>query len=342
MTAKTHLIKTYWILRGILLAGLVMLAGCATPRQTATPSPHYKVGNPYQVKGRWYYPAADPDYDEKGVASWYGKQFHGRRTANGEVFDMHGLSAAHKTLPLPSLVEVKNLENGRKIVLRVNDRGPFAHNRVIDLSRAAAKRLGFLENGLARVRVRYVGAAKLHATAARRGPRMAAEQGARPDAAPANIDPPNMSGDSIAEILTAIDDHPATASDTAAAVFSVDGDEAAQALLIPAVETAAAPSDPGAIIDFSKIPDMAVAPSNLASQYIIRVAALSQLNNIEAMKEALDPIGPLTVSRVEMADGEIVYRINMGPFAEISDAENRLEDVRKAGYKDALLAAMKP
>jgi len=114
---------------------------------------------PYQIKGIWYYPQADPDYDVKGIGSWYGEQFHNRRTANGEIFDMDAVSAAHKTLPLPSLVEVTNLDNGRRMVLRVNDRGPFVGDRVIDLSRAAADQLGYRRQGVARVRVRYVGPA---------------------------------------------------------------------------------------------------------------------------------------------------------------------------------------
>lgn len=114
---------------------------------------------PYQIKGIWYYPQADPHYDVKGVGSWYGEQFHNRRTANGEIFDMDAVSAAHKTLPLPSLVEVTNLDNGRKMVVRVNDRGPFVGDRVIDLSRAAADQLGYRRQGVARVRVRYVGPA---------------------------------------------------------------------------------------------------------------------------------------------------------------------------------------
>lgn len=119
------------------------------------------VMRPYQVNGVWYTPREQPDYDVQGVASWYGAQFHNRRTADGEVFDMDSASAAHKTLPLPCIVEVTNLENGRKLRVRVNDRGPFVEGRVIDLSREAAKQLGFYAKGTARVRVRYVGPADL-------------------------------------------------------------------------------------------------------------------------------------------------------------------------------------
>lgn len=121
----------------------------------------YKLGNPYTVAGRTYVPRNDPNYDRTGTASWYGDDFHGRLTANGEVFDMNRLTAAHPTLPLPSLVRVTNVENGRSLVVRVNDRGPFLHNRIIDLSRASAKTLGFQHQGTARVRVQYVGPANL-------------------------------------------------------------------------------------------------------------------------------------------------------------------------------------
>lgn len=114
---------------------------------------------PYQIRGRWYRPSEQPDYDEVGLASWYGDAFNGRPTATGERFDMHAMTAAHKTLPLPGLVEVTNLANGRSVILRVNDRGPFVDNRIIDLSRGAASELGMLQQGVGRVRVRYVGPA---------------------------------------------------------------------------------------------------------------------------------------------------------------------------------------
>ncbi len=150
----------------ITLAGLALTA-CATPRYATREDPRpptAKAGKrvpatmrPYQVNGVWYTPRHDPDYDEKGVASWYGEQFHNRTTANGEVFDMDLVTAAHKTLPLPSIVEVTDLDTGRKIRVRVNDRGPFVAGRIIDLSKGAAKKLGIYQRGVAKVRVRYIG-----------------------------------------------------------------------------------------------------------------------------------------------------------------------------------------
>jgi len=118
-----------------------------------------QVGPPYQAEGRWYVPAAEPGYEQSGTASWYGAELRGRPTANGEIFDPAALTAAHPTLPLPSLVQVTNLENGREVIVRVNDRGPFVGGRVIDVSRGAAEALGFVEAGQARVHVRYLGPA---------------------------------------------------------------------------------------------------------------------------------------------------------------------------------------
>ena len=121
----------------------------------------YKVGQPYQIDGQWHTPREQPGYDRAGLASYYAHDFHGRRTSNGEVFDMWSLSAAHPTLPLPSYVYVTNLANGRTLLLRVNDRGPYVNNRLIDVSRAAARYLGFETRGTTRVRVRYAGRAPL-------------------------------------------------------------------------------------------------------------------------------------------------------------------------------------
>ena len=117
----------------------------------------YKLGEPYQIEQVWYFPSYDANYDRTGIASWYGHPFHGRDTANGERYDMNEVTAAHPTLPLPSRVRVTNLENGRQLIVRVNDRGPFIDGRVIDLSRRAAQLLGFYRKGLAEVRVEYIG-----------------------------------------------------------------------------------------------------------------------------------------------------------------------------------------
>ena len=116
----------------------------------------YKIGEPYIIQDKMFFPEEDFSYREKGIASWYGQKFHGKKTANGEIFNMNLLTAAHRTLQLPSLVKVTNTSNKKSIILRVNDRGPFANDRIIDLSKESAKILDFKEMGVVNVKVTYL------------------------------------------------------------------------------------------------------------------------------------------------------------------------------------------
>ena len=122
----------------------------------------YKLGQPYRIGTMWYVPREEPGFDRTGTGSWYGADFHGRLTANGETYNMDALTAAHPTLPLPSYVSVTNLSNNRTILVRVNDRGPYVGGRLIDLSRAGARALGYETHGTATLRVRYAGRAPLN------------------------------------------------------------------------------------------------------------------------------------------------------------------------------------
>nr|WP_172838617.1 septal ring lytic transglycosylase RlpA family protein [Stappia sp. ES.058] len=139
----------------------------ASPRLIAGNKPVPKgggrafVGKPYKVAGKWYRPKDDPNYKAVGLASWYGPTFHGRQTANGEIFDRNALTAAHTTMPLPSYARVTNVNNGRSLIVRVNDRGPFHGNRKIDLSERAATMLDYKSKGVAKVKVEYIGRARL-------------------------------------------------------------------------------------------------------------------------------------------------------------------------------------
>ena len=142
---------------GVSTSPRLAFAGSAIPKGGG----HLKIGKPYKIRGVWYTPKDEPGYDRTGRASWYGPNFHGRKTANGEVFDQNHLSAAHTTFPLPSYARVTNVENGRSVVVRVNDRGPYSHKRIIDVSKKAAEVLGFKRAGTAKVRVEYVGRAPL-------------------------------------------------------------------------------------------------------------------------------------------------------------------------------------
>ncbi len=130
----------------------------SAPAQTAALAEPY-AGPPYQVEGKWYVPTYEPNYDEVGIASWYGPTFHGKASASGEVFDENAMTAAHPTLPIPSLVRVTNLENGKQVIVRLNDRGPFVDDRIIDLSKKAGQALDLHGQGTAKVRVQYVGPA---------------------------------------------------------------------------------------------------------------------------------------------------------------------------------------
>lgn len=144
----------------LLILGMIVSA-CSTNNQVQTSAPPsappgVKIGNPYKIAGKWYTPAENPSYNQVGIASWYGADFHNKQTANGEVYNMNALTAAHTTLPMPSYVRVTNLENRRSLILKVNDRGPFVGNRLIDVSRRGAQLLGFEKRGTTRVRVEAV------------------------------------------------------------------------------------------------------------------------------------------------------------------------------------------
>lgn len=182
------------------------LAACGS----SEPQGVYKIGEPYRVAGRWYHPTFDPDYDRVGTASWYGPGFHGRATANGEIFDRDELSAAHPTLPLPSIVKVTNLANGRVMTLRVNDRGPFVGDRIIDLSQAAARELGYEGRGTTPVRVQFV---RLADDASGPRPRPTARHGVaprpepRPVAARSPASPTKASAPQVTAAATVAVDH---------------------------------------------------------------------------------------------------------------------------------------
>lgn len=157
--------KEFMVNKFILVLFLIFITGCSETKfvingmkkiNSYTEKSNYKIGNPYKINGQWFYPEVNYEYDEIGIASWYGPNFHGKKTANGETFNQYKVSAAHKTLPLPSIVMVTNLENNRSLVIRINDRGPFVKGRIIDLSKKAAEKLRILKKGTAKVRVKVL------------------------------------------------------------------------------------------------------------------------------------------------------------------------------------------
>lgn len=267
----------------------------------------YKVGKPYRIMGIWYYPAVDYNYSETGIASWYGSQFHGKRTANGEIFDMNKLSAAHRTLPLPSRVRVTNLRNGRSISLRVNDRGPFARGRIIDLSRRTAQLLGFERQGTTPVRVEIIAAeSRQLAAIARRG-----------SAGPVVM--AKAPSDAVrVETLTPLAGKPATQGrlgQPAAANPDRGGSAAAPPpRLRPAVIT------------------VPVKPANL----FVQAGSFIRYRFAERMRRKLSAIGPTRISQAVVGRYKF-YRVRVGPLASVKDGDRVLDHVIAYGYPDARL-----
>lgn len=186
LAGKPEIDKKY----GVVASPRLVDGGKKVPRGGG----RYVVGKPYKIAGKTYRPRVDPRYKKVGLASWYGKAFHGRQTANGEIFDMNRLTAAHTTMPLPSYARVTNVENGRSVIVRVNDRGPFHGNRVIDLSKRTSDVLDFQGAGIAKVKVEYVGRARIdgrddeYLSASYRGPGKVTPGGSYPGTQLAQLD----------------------------------------------------------------------------------------------------------------------------------------------------------
>ncbi len=310
-----------WRWAGLLAA--CWLAGCATqgpapsqgsredaetPSASAPPSApgaDYKVGQPYEVAGKTYVPEVDYQYDETGIASWYGRKFHGSATANGEIYDMSALTAAHKTLPLPSIVKVTNLENGRRVRLRVNDRGPFKKGRIIDLSRRAADLLGMRKTGTARVRV------QIDAEASREL-RRALEEGRSPDLRTASLSQPaaeSADGQANGDAETS-----ATAGTSAQSAPTSAQTEATSAQQAAAVEQ--------------------VAPRD--TTLFIQVGSFLERRNAQSLAQELASLGQVQVSQARL-DGRRFHRVRLGPLNTVEAADTRLAQVKAAGYDQARL-----
>ena len=262
----------------------------------------YKVGDPYEVKGIWYYPERDLSYDETGIASWYGKEFAGKPTANGEIFDPSVVSAAHKTLPMPSAVRVTNLENGRSMVIRINDRGPFIAGRIIDLSREAARLLGFQKKGVARVRVQILAEESLRLEReANRGrfPAIGAtlSDTARPKTTAAEV--PSVSLKS---------------RDKSGSVIEREGGTVSAIDLITSSRSTE-------VVELEPV----------ATRIWVQAGAFGNRSNAEAMAQRLQVIGSVEISSFDL-NGSILHRVRIGPLREVADADRTLERVLELGY----------
>lgn len=292
----------------------LVLAGCASKPLPPAPAPKpvYKVGQPYQVAGVWYYPREQPDYDETGLASWYGPDFHGKTTANGDLYDMNALTAAHKTLPMPVRVRVTNLENGRSLVLTVNDRGPFVNGRIIDVSRRAAQLLGFSSAGTAPVRVQIQDGSKPGTFVAAR-PQTSAEEKALVAAAPASGVSSQVLPGSVADPKA----KPAATKRPQAAPLEIGG----------APAPVAGPDPGSGVVEFRPVP----ASPNL----YVQAGAFRDRVNAERLRGRLLRAEPGFQISQKMVEGKTFFRVRTGPLATVELADATLARVIAAGQPGA-------
>ena len=303
---------------------------------TSSPKGYYKVGDPYQINGVWYYPKVDYDYDETGIASWYGEAFHAKLTANGEIYDMNDLTAAHRTLPLPSLVRVTNLDNGRSMVVRINDRGPYAAGRIIDLSRRSAQLLGMDKAGTAKVRVQILPTES----------RAIADAMSRGQPEPAMV---VASADNIA--TDAVQVRPDTPNASPRASVSV------QPLPLPNVVAVPAPPPPQAaapaggvtaevakaqaerqVAALQPVQPVVTTVPVVPTEIYIQAGAFSNVNNAVRVSAALASVGRATVAPKQIRN-QVLYRVRFGPFSSVEEADRTLASIIQSGYPDARIVA---
>ncbi|SDG92436.1 septal ring lytic transglycosylase RlpA family protein [Roseospirillum parvum] len=345
----------------------VALAGCAETKlashavKSAVPSEQvnpdtrggtYKVGAPYQMAGVWYYPKEDYTYREEGVASWYGPKFHGKPTANGEIYDQNGLTAAHRTLPMPSLARVTNLANGRSVVVRINDRGPFSKRRILDCSRRCAQLLGYLNQGTAHVRVEMMADESLALKN-----RILGLHGRQPDPLPATPSGTVSQGTlSVPAAQPAPQPVAATASVTpqptaarpAPQVPPQVASEITQPSPPPVVTTASPSAPPSATASARAAPPSTprpplrattaapASPPGLPQGTFIQVASFSSRG---AASQVLTDLGGVASGLLAEAEvgGQTWYRVQLGPLADAAAIQAALDAARRAGYADAMI-----
>lgn len=336
-----------------LAIGVMLLAACETDKTSsrstwsggppgAPPAPPraqrfdpgtYKVGSPYQVEGKWYYPKVDLTYDERGVASWYGPNFHGKKTANGEVFDMALISAAHKTLPMPSVVRVTNLENGRSLIIRLNDRGPFVRGRIIDLSRRAAELLGFSNKGTAMVHVRLL---------PEESRRAALEAGASGKSLMAFGAPAPKAAPSIpvsVEVLAPVEGFAVSMPPpygAMTAITSTDQNAPAQPTPVepPTNDEVVQPAP----INVAALPSheqVVVLPVGNQPNIFVQAGAFREYVNANRLRARLTVLGhQVNVSQVYVTN-QPFFRVRLGPLPTVEDADMALDRVVALGYPGA-------
>jgi rare lipoprotein A len=341
------------------MALLLILTGCSElelASNTAKYNHHaqeegtFKVGNPYKVEGEWYYPKEQYTYSETGIASWYGPGFNGHHTANGEVYDANELTAAHRTLQMPSLVRVTNLDNGKSVIVRVNDRGPYRRGRVMDVSSKAADLLGFKGSGTAKVRLDLLPRESMQIAAAARsglstkGYEIAANQGTyaintgpvytqAPPVQLASAAPPG------AVSATPLQDYPAGPDATVAAALQPVQQETESMVETPAsAKTGETVAVPGHTRYGQFYPDPIVTEMPVKSTGIyIQAGAFANSDNANALSAKLS--AAFQSAKVEPADvnGKHLFRVRIGPVENVQAGDALLTRVVGAGYKNAII-----
>jgi rare lipoprotein A len=282
-----------------VLALCFLMAACASRPHVGgagSSGGYYKVGQPYQIKDQWFYPREDYSYDETGIASWYGADFHDHLTANGEIYNKNELTAAHKTLPLPCLARVTNLDNGRSIVVRVNDRGPFSGARIIDVSQRSAQLLGFENQGTAKVRVSVLAdESKAIADAMRRYGKPVQVASAAP-IEQASYAPETVETETIAPVRSTEESH-------------------------------------RELLQTKPVPVAVQLPVTGNTRIFVQAGAFTVPENAQKLQQRLSNLGPTSVSEI-IINGKKFFRVRLGPMANVPQADALLLKVKQAGVTD--------
>ena len=313
----------------------------SSPRLVAASGPlrkgggSYKLGVPYKIAERWYVPREEPGYDRQGIGSWYGDDFHGRKTANGEIFDMNALTAAHPTLPMPSYAYVTNLATGRTILVRINDRGPYANDRVIDLSHASARALGYENQGTSKVRVRYAGRAPLNGDDRREHQYLAEQPWYRGGALGIASAAPANAPRSLAEPFPA-----GTAGRWSPAGYRAALAGKPQASIAPAFAVSSPASGQAPIAHAAYTSRAALGrmqPASGSQRTYVQVGLYRERSNAERLQRELGSIGSIEIAALTGAAGSF-YRVRIGPLSA-QDAHTAMAQVQAHGVAGSTITS---
>ena len=328
-TCKQALFRRVLVPLGALLAIAACTTGPPPPPEITFDQPPppaigggiYKVGDPYEIVGVWYYPREDNEYDKTGIGSWYGEEFNGRLTANGEIFNRNAITAAHPTLPMPVNARVTNLENGRSLVVRINDRGPFVNDRIIDLSERAAELLGYRTQGTAQVRVTFLGRAELNGN-------RTLSIGESTPVEIANAVPAVPTSFVATNALSPVAGAATAPTRPVEALPRPSPLQAEQVYSLPVVD--------GGVVQMADLPpvdgevvQMADPPPN---EIYVQAGTFDDFTNADRVASSLAHASA-QISRVDRGE-DIIFRVRMGPYHDVATADAVLYQVQTAGHTD--------